>query len=100
MGKVKWRGIRLEGEKVLRLMYTNDIVLFAEDERSMRSMLWRLEEYLDRKGLVLNTRKTKVMRFRRGGGRIKKARWFWKGRVIEEVREFKYLGYRFQRNGG
>lgn len=31
---------------------------------------------------------------------MKKARWFWKERVIEEVGEFKYLGYKFQRNGG
>lgn len=26
--------------------------------------------------------------------------WRWKGKKIEEVREFTYLGYRMQRNGG
>lgn len=26
--------------------------------------------------------------------------WRWKGNKIEEVREFTYLGYKIQRNGG
>jgi len=26
--------------------------------------------------------------------------WWWKGKKIEEVKEDKYLGYVFQRNGG
>lgn len=32
---------------------------------------------------------------------MKKVRWRWKGKTIEEVKEFnKYLGYTLQRNGG
>lgn len=34
-------------------------------------MIGRLEKYLDRKRLELNAGKTKVMRFRRGGDRLK-----------------------------
>jgi len=55
---------------------------------------------LDRKGLVLNTEKTKIMRFRRGGGRKRRIKWWWKGKELEEVKEAVYLGYRFRRNGG
>ncbi|KZC05356.1 hypothetical protein WN55_05905 [Dufourea novaeangliae] len=40
------------------------------------------------------------MRFRRGGGRTKKIRWFWKGKRIEEVKVFRYLEYIVQGNGG
>lgn len=29
-----------------------------------------------------------------------KKKWKWKGKTIEEVKEFKYLGYVLQRNGG
>lgn len=36
----------------------------AEEEDVMRSMLKRLEGYLDRKGLEVNTNKTKIIRFR------------------------------------
>lgn len=31
---------------------------------------------------------------------LKKVKWMWKGREIEEVREYKYLGYIMQANGG
>jgi len=40
------------------------------------------------------------MRFRKGGGRCKKIDWRWKGKRIEEVKEYRYLGYILQRNGG
>lgn len=29
-----------------------------------------------------------------------KKKWKWKGKTIEEVKEFKYLGFVLQRNGG
>lgn len=44
--------------------------------------------------------KTKVMRFKEGGGRRKAVKWRWKGKEIEEVKEFTYLEYKTQRNGG
>lgn len=81
------------------MAYADDIVLLAEEEEEMRSMIGRLEEYLDRKRLELNAGKTKIMRFKRGGGRIKKKKWRWKRRRMEEVKEFSYLGYKLQRNG-
>jgi len=34
----------------------------------MKSMVERLEGYLEAKGLELNIKKTKIMRFRKGGG--------------------------------
>lgn len=36
----------------------------TEEEDEMRSMLKRLEEYLDKKELEVNTNKTKIMKFR------------------------------------
>lgn len=65
----------------------------AEEEDEMRSMMGRLEGYLGRKGLELNTGKTKIMRFRKGGGRMGKRKWLWRGREMEEVTEFRYLEY-------
>lgn len=43
------------------MSYADDIVL-TEDEEGMRSIIGRLEKYLERKGLELNTNKTKVIR--------------------------------------
>lgn len=61
-------------------------------------MLERFEGYLETKGLELNTDKSK-MKCRKGGGCFKKVCWRWKGKKIEEIKEFKYLGYTLQRNG-
>jgi len=49
------------------------MVLLAEGEDRMRSVLERLERYLSRKGLELNMEKTKVMRFRKEEGKITEA---------------------------
>jgi len=76
------------------------MVLLAEGEEEMRSMIERLESYLDKKRLELNAEKTKIMKFRKGGGRMGKRDWRWKGKKVEEVKEFNYLGYTMQRNGG
>jgi len=99
MEKVKWGGVKVGGRKVYSLAYADDIVLLAEEEEEMRSMIERLEGYMERKKLELNVNKTKIMRFRKGGGRVGKKEWRWKGRKIEEVKEITYLGYRLQRNG-
>jgi len=100
LGRVKWGGAELRGRKIYSLAYADDVVLLAEKEEELRSMIERLEGYLDRKRLELNVRKTKIMRCKRGGGRSSKVTWRWKGEVIEEVKEFKYLGYTLQKNGG
>lgn len=96
--KVKWRGTRIGEERVYSLLYADDMVLIAEKEEEMKSMLERLEGYIDRKGLEINVEKTKIVRFNRGRGRRKRIRWRWKGKTIEKVREYTYLGYRFQAN--
>lgn len=44
------------------MSYADDIVLLTEDEEGMRNIIGRLEKYLERKGLELNTNKTKVIR--------------------------------------
>ncbi|KMQ90410.1 rna-directed dna polymerase from mobile element jockey-like protein [Lasius niger] len=75
MEKVKWGGIRLGNGKVYTLAYANDMVLLSEGEDEMRSMIERLEAYLDRKRLELNPSKTKIMRFRKRGGRVGKRTW-------------------------
>jgi len=93
-------GVNLRGRKIYSLAYADDVVLLAEKDEELRSMIERLEVYLDRKGLELNVGKTKIMRCRRGGGRRGKRTWRWKGKIIEEVKEFKYLRYILQKNGG
>ena len=49
--------MKLEDEKVYGLAYTDDMVLLAEDKGGMRSMIERLEGYIEKKGLELNREK-------------------------------------------
>lgn len=43
LGRVKWEGVKIGGERVYALAYADDIVLVAEEEGEMRSMMERLE---------------------------------------------------------
>lgn len=79
MARVKWGGIKL-GERVYSLSYADDMVHVKEDEGSMRNIMKRLERYLDGKGLALNTEKIKIVRFRKGRGRMSKVNWGGRGR--------------------
>lgn len=78
------------------LAYADDVVLLAEDKDQMRSMMERLEEYIREKSLEVNTKKSKILRFKKGAGRESKRNWRFGERIIEEVKDFRYLGYVFQ----
>ncbi|XP_032684689.1 uncharacterized protein LOC116850472 [Odontomachus brunneus] len=65
----------------------------------MQDMIKTLEKYVEQKGLEVNVEKIKVMRCRKGGGRQRKMVWRWKGKELEEVKVYKYLGYVVMANG-
>lgn len=44
-------------------------------------MAERFKEYLEMKKFELNVDKTKMIRFRKGGGREDRRMWRWKGKV-------------------
>jgi hypothetical protein len=52
--RVKWGGLKLVGKRVYTLAYADDIVILAEGKEEMRSMMERLEGYLEKKRLELN----------------------------------------------
>lgn len=69
-------GFEIGGERVCCLVYKDDVALIAEEEGEIKSMMWRLEEYFEKKRLMLNAKKkTKIMRFKKGWERVKKISW-------------------------
>lgn len=50
------------------MSYADDMMLMAENEERMKAMIAKLE----RKKLKINVKKTKIMVFKKGGGRRKK----------------------------
>ncbi|KAH0816582.1 hypothetical protein GEV33_006209 [Tenebrio molitor] len=86
-------GVVVGKEKVWSLAYADDLVVLAREEKGMKEMLGSMEKYMRRKKLMVNVEKSKMMVFRKGGGRRKINEWRWEKDKIEEVKEFKYLGY-------
>ena len=93
-------GVVIGKKKIWTLAYADDVAMLAKDEREMKEMMKNLEKYVTRKKLVLNVEKSKVMVFRKGRGKKEEEIWTWGTERIEEVKQFKYLGYTFQRNNG
>lgn len=58
------------------------------------------KKFLKERGLELNAEKSKIMRFRRAGGRWKEEIFKWGDKDIEIVKSFIYLGYKLKSNGG
>ena len=49
--------------------------------------------------MEVNTSKTKVIVYKKGGGLRKEEKWKYKGEDLEVVKEYKYLGYWFSSTG-
>jgi len=60
-------GIDIDSFKVFIILYAADIVLFGNTAKELQENLFILEEYCNRWKLVVNTNKTKIMIFRKGG---------------------------------
>lgn len=78
LAKVQGCGTNLGKKRLKSLSYADDIALFAEGEELMKEMLKRLKKWINGKRLELNegkrdSSKTKVMIFRKAGGRMKKS---------------------------
>ena len=69
MRKKGWGGVSVRKDKIYTLTYADDIVAVAKDEEEMAGFITGLEKYLEGKKLRLNIAKTKIMRFRKKGGR-------------------------------
>ncbi len=89
-------GFWIGGKKVQMLLFADDLVLVADNEKDMKQMLRTTEKYLGEKKLQMNYQKTKIMRVGPIGEQNKEN---WniveaEGREekLQEVSVYKYLG--------
>jgi hypothetical protein len=92
LGEDLGAGVWIRKVCVRLLMYADDIVMLSSDPKSLQKMIDRLALYCDKWNLVLNLNKSKVMVFRNGGRYARAERWWYKGRPVEVVNSYKYLG--------
>ena len=89
------RGVEFEDEagnkkKIFYLAFADDIGLICKDPEEMKSALKSLEAYCQRKELVINVPKTKILTF--GKGRpAKPTSYLLNEEAVEEVKHFNYL---------
>ena len=81
--------------EIFLLLFADDIVLISDTPRGLQNQLDVLSSACKDLFLHINTDKTKVMVFRKGGFWGKHEKWHLNGKNIEVVNEYTYLGYTF-----
>lgn len=78
---------------LLMLLYADDLVIFSDSEADVTRKLETLRQYAEDNGLKINTSKTRVLCFRRGGfAASKNCKFSYDGGAIEVVNKYTYLG--------
>jgi hypothetical protein len=80
------------------MMYADDIVLLSETKQGLEKAISTTILYSKNQGLALNFKKTKVMLISKGG-KFSKEIFKADDNILEEVKQYKYLGITFTNNG-
>ena len=81
--------------EVFLLMFADDVVFISTTPRGLQNQIDNLVQVSNTLSLKVNTDKTKIMIFRKGGGLAKGEHWYLEGTKLEVVNRYKYLGYLF-----
>ena len=81
-----------EEKKINALMYADDLILLSDTQEGLQRQIDKLSLYCDKWKLDVNIKKTKIMIFNRGNKIIKRDLKY-KDVVLENVKQFKYLGF-------
>ena len=77
-------GIKIAGRNISKLWYAGDIILMAENEEKLKSLLMKVKEESEKVGFKLNIQETKIMI----SGPI--TSWWTDGETMEIVAEFNF----------
>ena len=86
-------GIKIAGRNINNLRYADDIILMAESEGELKSLLMKVKEESEKVGLKLNIQKTKIM----ASSPI--TSWQIDGETMETVADFIFLGSKITADG-
>ncbi|RUM94525.1 MAG: hypothetical protein DSZ28_02740, partial [Thiothrix sp.] len=78
--------------EIVALLFADDVALVSDTVIGLQNQLDNLTTAADRLGLIVNTQKSKVMIFRKGGHRAAHEKWSVGGVQLEVVKQYKYLG--------
>ena len=86
-------GIKIAKRNINNLRYADDIILMAESEEELKSLLMKVKEESEKVGLKLNIQKTKIM----ASSPI--TSWQIDGETMETVKDFIFGGSKITIDG-
>ena len=92
-------GLDLDHFRLFLLMYADDIVLLSETAEGLQNGLNCMFQYCQKWKLSVNTQKTKVMIFRKGGILRRNETFKYGDYELEVLSKFSYLGIVFTTGG-
>ena len=94
------RGVEINNlVNILLLAFADHIAIVAESVEGMTRVLEGLYEYCTAKKLTVNTDKTDVMIFKKGGRNCQNLSYYLGNKEIKIVNGYSYLGIRFTKLG-
>ena len=85
--------------KLSCLMFADDLVILSESAKGLQNALDKLYEYCTKWGLTVNTGKTKVVIFNKGGHKFSSFKFNLNGADVDIVQSYCYLGIIFSSCG-
>ncbi|XP_063446895.1 uncharacterized protein LOC134726422 [Mytilus trossulus] len=85
-------GIKIGESKLSLPLYSDDIVLMAENECDMQKMLDKLHDWCKKWRVLINTDKSKVVHFRASRKKRSEFQFRIGGNILQIIDKYKYLG--------
>ena len=90
----------LNGKLISHLLWADDLVLLALDQRSLQVLIDKVHTFCEQWGLSVNISKTAIMVFNKTGRQLQESHGFKYGTItIPSARTYCYLGIVFNLNG-
>ena len=89
----------LENSVIGSLMFADDLLILSESEEGLQKNLDNFSEYCDKWQLTVNCKKTKTMVISTSNKNFNNPKFYYKKDVLEQVKEFKFLGNMISKNG-
>ena len=86
------KGIKVGADKVSILLYADDMVLLADNERNLQYMLNSMKEWTKKWRLKVNVNKSQIMHFRAKRKPCTSFNFVFGDERLEKVTSYKYLG--------
>ena len=80
------------------MFWADDVVLLAKNGDNLNEMVNLISTYCKENKLTINCKKTKCMIFNKTGHFFRQ-KFYVSGTELENVREYKYLGFKFTPSG-